>query len=125
MKGNLKAWVPVFGLIVMAVLTTFQQALTDDNVVSTQEWIQVAIQATMAAHVWATANLPQYEKMKTFVAAVVVVLQALYTVVIGGVSTVEVINLAITFLSALGVAFVTQPTTKTIDGRIVLPQDQI
>lgn len=125
MKANIKAWVPVFGLIVMAILTTFQQALTNDDVVSTQEWVQVAIQATMAAHVWATANLPQYEGMKTFVAAVVVVLQALYTVVLGGVSTVEVINLVITFLSALGVAFVTQPITRSNDGRVVLPKDQV
>jgi hypothetical protein len=123
MSGKIKFLWPVVGLIVMALLTTFQDALTDQNI-SAQEWVQVTIQAVMAVNVWATANLPQFEKMKTLVAAVLVTLQALYTFVIGGVDTPELINLAITFLSALGVAFARQPVTKVIQGETVPPGDQ-
>lgn len=111
---------PVLGLILMAIFTTVQESMTDNHIDS-QEWVQVAIQATMVAHVWATANLPQYTKMKFLVAGVIAVLQALYTFVVGGVDTPEIINMIITFLAALGVAFVKQPLTKVINGQTVPP----
>lgn len=123
MYGKAKFLWPLVGLIVMALLTTFQDALTDQNI-SAQEWVQVTIQAVMAVNVWATANLPQFEKMKTLVAAVLVTLQALYTFVIGGVDTPELINLVITFLSALGVAFARQPLTKMVNSVTVSPGEQ-
>jgi hypothetical protein len=122
-KGFGKATWPVIGLIVMAILTSFQEA-ADDHTISAQEWVQVVIQGSMAAHVWATANLPQYTRMKTFVAAVIVVLQVLYTSIIGGVSGPEAINMVITFLSAVGVAATRQPVTTVINGETVPPQDR-
>src|SRR5690349_6173252 len=94
---------PVLGLIVMTVLTTVQEASSDSHI-DAQEWVQVALQAIMAFNVWATANLPQYTKMKTYVAAVIAIVSALYTFIIGGISTQEIINLIITGLAALGVA---------------------
>src|SRR6185295_15283192 len=96
---------PVLGLIVMAILTTVQQAVSNDSRIDAQEWVQVVLQALMAFNVWATANLPQYTRMKTYVAAVIAVVSLLYTVIIGGVSTQEIINLVITFVAALGVTF--------------------
>lgn len=111
---------PILGLVVMAILTTVQDSLTDSKI-DAQEWVQVGLQALMAFNVWATANLPQYTKMKTYVAAAIAVTSLLYTVIVGGVSTQEVINLVITGLAALGVAATPQPVTTVINGTTITP----
>jgi len=112
---------PLIGLLAMAVLTTVQAATIDGSNIDSQEWVQVSIQAVMAFNVWATANLPQYTRMKTYVAVTLGVLQLLYTVVIGGVSTPELINLIITGLAAAGVVLTPQRLTTVIDGKTVPP----
>jgi hypothetical protein len=109
----------------MTILTTVQAATSDGSTIDAQEWVQVGIQGVMAFNVWATANLPQYTKMKTWVAVVIAVLQVLYTFVIGGVDTPEIINMIITALAAAGVAFTPQPLTKTINGKTVLPDGTV
>lgn len=102
----------------MAIFTTVQDALTDDRI-DNQEWVLVGLAALMAFNVWATANLPQYEKMKTYVAAAIVVAGALHTAIVGGISMQEVINMIILALSALGVAFHRQPMTTVVEGKTV------
>lgn len=109
---------PILGLVVMAVLTTIQQ-VNADNTISASEWVMVGLQALMAFNVWATANLPQYTKMKTYVAAAIVVLQLLVASIVGGLTTNEIINLVIAFVAALGVAFTPQPVTTVINGTTV------
>lgn len=99
----------------MAVLTVIQEA-TADNRITAQEWVQVILGALMAFNVWATANLPQYDKMKTYVAAAIVFVTGLYTYIVGGVSTAEMINLGVMVLAALGVALTKQPVTTVING---------
>lgn len=108
----------------MAVLTVFQEA-TQDNHITAQEWVQVMLGALMAFNVWATANLPGYEKMKTYVSAAIVVFGALYTYIVGGVSTGELINMAVLLIAALGVAVTKQPVTTVISGKTVVPTDPI
>lgn len=115
MKNKL-IW-PVLGTIVMAILTVVQEA-TQDNHITAQEWVQVALGALMAFNVWATANLPGYERMKTYVSAAIVVVGALYTYIVGGVSTGEIINMAVLLLAALGVAVTRQPVTTIINGEV-------
>lgn len=105
------------GLIVMAFLTTVQTAIADRHI-NAQEWTQVAIQAVMAANVYLSANLPKYESVKRYVAAVIAGLQLFYTLVPGGVDMPELINLAITIVAALGVVFSPQPLTRTVDGQV-------
>lgn len=112
------AW-PLIGLLVMAVLTTIQDALTDQHI-DAQEWVLVILQALMAFNVWATANLPGYEHMKSYVAAAIVVVSTLSSAIVGGLSTPELLNLGIMALSALGVTFTKQPLTKVVDGQTVL-----
>lgn len=107
-----KFYVPLAMTVIAAVLTGFQMAFVTDQTIDSQEWVQVVILAVMSFNVWATANLPGYERMKTYVAAALLVLQSLYTFVIGGVSTAELINLALTFFGALGVAVTTQQITR-------------
>lgn len=102
----------------MAILTVFQEA-SQDNHITAQEWVQVILGALMAFNVWATANLPGYDKMKTYVSAAIVVFGALYTYIVGGVSTGEIINMGVLALAALGVAVTRQPITTVIDGQVV------
>lgn len=109
---------PLLGLVVMAVLTTIQQ-VSDDHKVTASEWVMVAVQAVMAINVYLTANLPQYTKMKSYVAAVLVVLQLLVSAIVGGVSITEWVNIAISFVAALGVHFTPQPITTVINGTTV------
>jgi len=109
---------PIVGLIVMAVLTTIQQA-NADNHITASEWVQVILQALMAFNVWATANLPQYTKMKTYVAAAIAMVSLLVALITDGLTTNEIINLVITGLATLGVAFTPQPVTTVINGTTV------
>jgi hypothetical protein len=103
----------------MAVLTSVQQATADGSTIDHQEWVLVGLAALMAFNVWATANLPQYEKMKTYVAAAIVVAGALHTAIVGGISTPEIVNMIILALAALGVAFTPQPVTTVVNGRTI------
>lgn len=114
---------PIAGLVVMTILTGIQEA-TRDKTIGPEEWVQVILQVVMVINVWATANLPGYTKMKTLVSAVIAVLSLLVSAIIGGIDSQEWINLAITFVAALGVAFTPQPTTKVVNGRVVQPQQQ-
>jgi hypothetical protein len=114
---------PIVGLIVMSVLTTVQEAMAD-RTISAQEWVLVGLQAIMAFNVWATANLPGYERMKTYVAAVIVVAGFMHTAIIGGFDTPEIINMVILGLSALGVAITPQSVTTVIDGQVIQPQER-
>lgn len=116
MKSKL-VW-PILGTVVMAVFTTIQEALTDNHIDS-QEWVLVVLGVMMAFNVWATANLPQYTRMKTYVAAAIVVAGALHTFIVGGVSMQEAINMIILFLSGVGVAVTPQPITTVINGTTV------
>jgi len=79
----------------------------------------VGLQALMAFNVWATANLPQYEKMKTYVAAAIVVVQLLVGFITDGLTTNEIVNLIIAALAALGVAITPQPVTTVVNGTTV------
>jgi hypothetical protein len=109
---------PILGTIAMAIFTTVQEAMTDSHIDS-QEWVLVGLGVLMAFNVWATANLPQYTKMKTYVAAAIVVAGALHTFIVGGVSMQEWVNMIVLALSALGVAFTPQPVTTVINGTTV------
>lgn len=115
--------VALLGVVAMAILTTITNALGNDNIIDSQEAVQIAIQGVAAVNIYLTANLPGYENAKKYVMAIILVLQALYTFVIGGVDTTEWINLAITALSALGVMVVPQPETTVNHGvTVVRPQ---
>jgi len=109
---------PILGLIVMAVLTTIQQ-VNADNVITASEWVMVALQGLMAFNVWATANLPQYAAMKSYVAAAIAMVSLLVSLITGGLTTNEIVNLIITGLAALGVIFTPQPITTVINGTTV------
>lgn len=115
---------PLLATIVMAIFTTVQEAMKDSHIDS-QEWVLVGLGALMAFNVWATANLPQYTKMKTWVAAAIVVAGALHTFIVGGVSMQEIVNMIVLFLGAVGVAVTPQPVTTVINGTTVPANGQV
>jgi phosphatidylserine synthase len=115
---------PIVATVIMAVFTTIQDALTDDRI-DNQEWVLVGLGALMAFNVWATANLPQYEKMKTYVAAAIVVAGALHTFIVGGVSMQEWINMLLLALGALGVTVARQPVTTIKNGETITPEQRM
>jgi len=100
--------------IAMAVLAVFRDVSTDG--VTPSEWVSVVIAAFTTVVVWATANVTGFEKAKTFVAAVGLVLNLLVSVIVGGITGDEWIFLALQFGGALGVAGASAPkhVTRTV-----------
>lgn len=111
MNKYAKLWAPIIGGILMAILSAYAN-FDDDEGITSSEWIQIAIQGLSVFIVWATSNLPEWPKMKVLVMAIMAVLNLLVTTVIGGLSTSEILNLAIAFLSALGVYIIPNKTNQ-------------
>lgn len=103
---------PVLGGVAMVVLMAVVDARSD-GAVAASEIVQVVIQGATVLVVWATANVPEFDKAKTFVAGVMVVLNLLTSYITGGISDTEWMNLAIAFLSAVGVFAVPNTPART------------
>lgn len=102
---------PLVGAVAMAVISAFVNANNGDNYITAPEWVQIVIQAFSVIVVWLSANLTTWPRIKFAAMGVMAVLNGLVTVIDGGLTTLELANLAIAFLSALGVAFVPGPVT--------------
>lgn len=102
---------PLVGAVAMAVITAFVNANNGDGLITAPEWVQIVIQAFSVVIVWLSANLTTWPKIKFAAMGVMAVLNGLVTVIDGGLTTLELANLAIAFLSALGVALTPGPVT--------------
>jgi hypothetical protein len=89
--------------VVFAVLTAAQVYLGGDNHIDQQEWVQLGIAAASAVGVYVIPLAQQYAWAKTAVAVLLAVLQALATVVLGGLDSNEVLVLVLAALTAIGV----------------------
>jgi hypothetical protein len=106
--------------VVMAVFALYRELGVDGMTPS--EWITVVIAVFTTITVWGAANVPGFEKAKTFVAAVGLVLNLAVSAIVGGVTTDEWLMLAVQFLGALGVAAVPKVVwtgKPIIDGAVV------
>jgi hypothetical protein len=101
---------PLIGGLVMAIIVAYRGA-AEDNVVTPSEWVLLVIQGLMIVSVWGAANIPGWTRGKTLQAAIFAVLALLVTVVTNGISGDEWLQLAVTFLSAAGVALTPAPLT--------------
>lgn len=92
--------------IVGAVLAfvTAAQALWSDGHITQQEWVQIAVAAFTAISVYLVPVL-HYPYMKTIIAAVLAVLNVLVTVIVGGVSSGDVVEMVLAALTIIGVGF--------------------
>jgi hypothetical protein len=92
---------PLLGGIVMTVLQAYQ-AVTSEGV-TPSEWVTVVIQGFTLLTVWLAANVPGFDRAKPFVAAVMVVLNLLVSLLIGGLDGNEITQLVVAFLATIGV----------------------
>jgi len=89
--------------VVATVLSGVIAALTGDGVVSTAEWINVAILAAGALAVFTAPNVPGAAYTKSALAVVTAVLTLAVQLIDGGLDLTEWLQLAMAALGALGV----------------------
>lgn len=92
-----------FAQVVATVLVGLSAALFGDNTISNQEWVNVAIVGVGAAAVFAAPNVPGARYTKSVLAVLAAVLTVLASVILGGLTTTEWIQIAVAGLGALGV----------------------
>ena len=88
--------------IIAAIAITLYNFLNDE-VISTEEWVQVMIAFTVAINVYLVPLTPEWPWMKTAVAVVISLLNALVIVIVGGLTNQEILTLVIAILTPLGV----------------------
>lgn len=119
-KTHGKALMELLGALVMAGIVTYQH-VSDDHHVSMSEWVMVVIAVGGVACVWAAANISGFDKAKTLVSAIFVVLNLLVGFLTDShLDNSEILLLAVQFLSTLGVAGA--PAPKQVIERTVISQ---
>jgi hypothetical protein len=101
-KTHGKSIMALLAALVMAGVVAYQGL--QDQGVTPSEWVMVTIAVFSVIVTWATANIPGFEKAKTFVNAITVVLNLLVAIIVGGITSDEWLLLLVQFLGALGVA---------------------
>jgi hypothetical protein len=89
--------------IISAVAVTLYNFL-NDGVITSEEWVQVAIAITVAISVYLVPLTPEWPWMKTAMSAVVSLLNALVIVIVGGLTSQEILTLIIAVLTPFVVA---------------------
>ncbi len=102
--------------LVMALIAVYRDVA--DGGITSSEWVTVVIAGFAVAVTWASANITGFEKAKTFVAAVMLVLNLLVSVIVDGITADEAMFLALQFLGALGVSVA--PAPKHIVDQVVV-----
>jgi drug/metabolite transporter (DMT)-like permease len=92
----------IVAILAAAAVAVFQ-ARSGDQRIGPTEWVAVAIAAVSAVGVYLVPLAPHAKWTKTAVAVLLAVLQALATVILGGLGTDELITLLITAMGAAGV----------------------
>jgi hypothetical protein len=104
--------------VVTTVLAAIAAALFGDNVISAVEWVNVAILAVGACAVFAAPNVPGAIYTKSILAALTAGLVLLASVIVGGVTVVEWIQVILAVLGALGVYAVPNSNSNLNVGRL-------
>jgi hypothetical protein len=90
-------------IVVATVLSAISAALFGDNIISPQEWVNIAILGIGAAAVFAAPNVPGAKYTKSILAALTAGLTVLASAIVGGVHTVEIIQIILAAAGAVGV----------------------
>lgn len=115
----LKRYGKAIAAVVGAALMVAYGALSGDQRVEQEEAVQIAIAAATAVGVWLVPLAPQYRWGKTAVAVVLAVLQALTTVILGGLDANEWIALALAGLTVVGVGVTPAVSANGVTSRPV------
>jgi hypothetical protein len=97
-----KLYSQLLATLVMAGIVTYRAVAGDG--VTASEWVMVIIALFGAFVIWGTANITGFTNAKTIMGATALVLNLLVSLIIGGLSSDEVLLLVVEFLGALGVA---------------------
>lgn len=98
-------------IVIATVLSGITAALAGDSVISPSEWVNIAILGVGALGVFAAPNVPGSAYTKSILAVLAAVLTVLASVIVGGVTTTEWIQIALAGLGALGVYAVPNTTS--------------
>lgn len=96
------------------VLSAVSAALVGDNVISPQEWVNIAILGVGALGTFAAPNVPGAAYTKAVLAVLTAVLTVLATVILGGIGTTEIIQMLLAALGALGVYAIPNKDTNVV-----------
>lgn len=96
-----KAWIAIAYAVAVAV----QVALGGDGRIEADEWVQMGIALATAVAVYMVPITTNYKWMKTAVAVVLALLQALATVLLDGLEPNDWLTLVLAALGAIGVFF--------------------
>lgn len=99
--------------LAMAVLMGIREVMSD-NVITGSEVVVVVIAGFNVLTVWGAANIPGFQRAKTLMAAIGVTLNVLVALIVGGLTTDEIMLLIIHFLGALGVVAGPQPQHRAV-----------
>lgn len=100
---SLSKYAKFFAAVVATVLTAVVAALTGDNVISSTEWVNIAILGVGACAVFTGANIPGARYTKVVLAVLTAVLTVLVSAIIGGITPTEWIQVILAGLGAVGV----------------------
>jgi hypothetical protein len=99
---RLKTYSKAFAMVLFTIISAIVAALTDD-VVTTAEWINIAILGFGAAQVFTAPNVPYSKYTKTILAALTAAATALVSFLTNGVSTAEWLQVLVAVGAAVGV----------------------
>lgn len=100
-----------------AVVTVVQASVSDGHITQA-EGIQIAIAAVTAFVVWWAPVLPDAPLVKTVAGVALAILNALATLIVGGISSADIAGLILAGLTALGVGLApAQSTVKSVTAR--------
>lgn len=95
-------WKAVVAVIV-TILSAVGAALTGDEVISANEWVNIAIAGVTAAGVFAAPNVPGARYTKAVLAVLGAGLAVMASAIIGGVTYTEWIQIIVAGAGAVGV----------------------
>jgi len=108
-------YVKALAAVVATVLSAVVAALAGGSGISTAEWINVAILGAGALAVFAAPNVPGANFTKSALAVITAVLTLAVTLIDGGITSSEWLQLAVAGLAALGVyALPNKPADATL-----------
>lgn len=91
------------GQVVVTIAVAIVAYMAGDNVVDSVEWVNVAIVGVGAAGVFYAPNIPGAPITKFVLSALAAVLTVLASAIVGGIQTVELIQMLIAGAGAVGV----------------------
>lgn len=103
MKKFIETYGKSIAQVIATIIAAIVAAMTGDNVISAQEWVNVAILGVGAAMVFAAPNVPGARYTKTVLAVLTAVLTLLASYITGGLTQTEILQMVLAALGALGV----------------------